>query len=81
MNDRPKGYCKQISKAMISTPKINDGHKTVVVGGIKWSLPSCMKTPFVTKSGMAGTNKGKTAIYRGINFTCFLNGQIIKTKT
>ncbi len=24
---------------------------------------------------------GKTAIYRGINFTCFLNGQIIKTKT
>jgi len=39
-----------------------------------------METPFVTKGGLAGTNKGKAAIYRGKNFDLFLNGQFIGTK-
>lgn len=47
---------------------------------ISMSLPSCMKTPFVTKDALAGTNKGKAAIIEGKNLNLFSYGQFIKTK-
>jgi len=39
-----------------------------------------MATPYVTKGGLAGTNKGKTAIKEEKIFGLFLNGQFIGTK-
>jgi hypothetical protein len=39
-----------------------------------------MKTPTATKGVLAGTNKGKTAIYRGEKFDLFLNGQFYLNK-
>jgi len=39
-----------------------------------------METLYVTKGGLAGTNKGKTAVKERKNFDLFLNGQFIGTK-